>query len=263
MRGWKRKWLALALALCLLLPGGTALAQETEERSGPYIPFGEDVRGYDPAKDGYYALLPMQYETGTTEQGLRTLEKAYVPALVYEAHLYLSEDEIRSVLGLSLDKSGNTMRISAFERNLYLTVGRREGQFFAGDFLDTYVDVEMQLTAAPLEMGGKFYVPLRDLCILFDLGLHEEQIEGERFLTVYDPSEGVIDVLAYLYNNSASCKAAYVDANLPLLAADSALAQLAAKLLDGDPRPGRRCCRRASASRTRRMSALCASLRTS
>ena len=45
MRGWKRKWLALALALCLLLPGGTALAQETEERSGPYIPFGEDVRG--------------------------------------------------------------------------------------------------------------------------------------------------------------------------------------------------------------------------
>ena len=127
------------------------------------------------------------------------------------------------------------MRISAFERNLYLTVGRREGQFFAGDFLDTYVDVEMQLTAAPLEMGGKFYVPLRDLCILFDLGLHEEQIEGERFLTVYDPSEGVIDVLAYLYNNSASCKAAYVDANLPLLAADSALAQLAAKLLDGDP----------------------------
>ena len=54
-------------------------------------------------------------------------------------------------------------------------------------------------------------------------------------MTVYDPSEGVIDVLAYLYNNSASCKAAYVDANLPLLAADSALAQLAAKLLDGDP----------------------------
>ena len=235
MRGWKRKWLALALALCLLLPGGTALAQGEDEAAGPYIPFGEDVRGYDPAKDGYYALLPMQYETGTTEQGLRTLEKAYVPALVYEAHLYLSEDEIRSVLGLSLDKSGNTMRISAFERNLYLTVGRREGQFFAGDFLDTYVDVEMQLTAAPLEMGGKFYVPLRDLCILFDLGLHEEQIEGERFLTVYDPSEGVIDVLAYLYNNSASCKAAYVDANLPLLAADSALAQLAAKLLDGDP----------------------------
>ena len=33
MRGWKRKWLALALALCLLLPGGAALAQETEEKT--------------------------------------------------------------------------------------------------------------------------------------------------------------------------------------------------------------------------------------
>ena len=69
MRGWKRKWLALALALCLLLPGGTALAQGEDEAAGPYIPFGEDVRGYDPAKDGYYALLPMQYETGTDRAG--------------------------------------------------------------------------------------------------------------------------------------------------------------------------------------------------
>ena len=233
MRGWK-KWLALALVLCMLLPCGTAFAQETEEKTGPDIPFGGDVSGYVPAEDGYYALLPMQYQTGTNEQGLRTLEKAYVPALVYEAHLYLSEDEIRTVLGLSLDKAGNTMRISAFERNLYLTVGQEQGQFFAGDFPDTYMDLEMQLSAAPLEMDGRFYVPMRDLCILFDLGLHEELIEGERFLTVYHPSEGVLDVLAYLYNHSTSCQTSYQDADLPLLAADSALAQLAAKLLDGD-----------------------------
>lgn len=234
MRGWMKKCLALVIALCMLLPCGTAFAEETEEKNGPHIPFGEDVSGYAPAEDGYYALLPMQYQTGTNEQGLKTLEKAYVPALVYEAHLYLSEDEIRTVLGLSLDKAGNTMRISAFERNLYLTVGQQEGQFFAGDFPDSYMDLEMQLSAAPLEMDGRFYVPMRDLCILFDLGLHEEMIEGERFLTVYDPSEGVLDVLAYLYNHSASCKTAYQDADLPLLAADSALAQLAAKLLDGD-----------------------------
>ena len=233
MRGWK-KWLALALVLCMLLPCGTAFAQETEEKTGPDIPFGGDVSGYVPAEEGYYALLPMQYQTGTNEQGLRTLEKAYVPALVYEAHLYLSEDEIRTVLGLSLDKAGNTMRISAFERNLYLTVGQEQGQFFAGDFPDTYMDLEMQLSAAPLEMDGRFYVPMRDLCILFDLGLHEELIEGERFLTVYHPSEGVLDVLAYLYNHSTSCQTSYQDADLPLLAADSALAQLAAKLLDGD-----------------------------
>lgn len=49
MRGWK-KWLALALVLCMLLPCGTAFAQETEEKTGPDIPFGGDVSGYVPAE---------------------------------------------------------------------------------------------------------------------------------------------------------------------------------------------------------------------
>ncbi|MGI5884526.1 MAG: hypothetical protein ACOX83_06100 [Candidatus Spyradocola sp.] len=236
MQIWKKRAFALLLALCILWPCCGAAASETagEAAAGVRIPFGGDARGYDPERDGYYGLLPVRRQTGWDEAGEKIMESAYAPVLVYGGHLYLAQSEIESVLGLSVDTAQQTMRVRAFSRNLFLSAGEREAQFFAGDFPDTYLSLSMTLSAEPLLVDGTFFVPLQDLCILFDLGLHQEKIGEDRFAVVYAPDEGVLDVLAYLYNHSEDCKTFYTGGNLAALGGTSAAAQLAAKLLDGD-----------------------------
>lgn len=228
---------AVILLLCIVLSGafaGKGAAAAPAENRVVDIPFGADISGYDPDTDGYYGLLPVQYEEAQADDGLKTMASVYMPVLVSDGHLYIADSEIQSVLGLTVKKGGSTLLISAYERHLALGSGNPEAQFFAGDFADSYISLTMQLSAAPIYDNDSLWVPLQDLCILFDLGLHQETDGEDTFITVYDPDETVIDVLAYLYNNSGECMTAYTSGNLALLSGSSAAAQIASKLLDGD-----------------------------
>lgn len=232
---------ALAMTACVLLSGARAgkgrawAAPATAE--GPEtvnIPYGEDISAYKPEQDGYYGLLPVQYEKAQADDGLKTMEKVYMPVLVSGGHLYIADSEIESVLGLTVKRGGSTLLVSAYERHLALSSGNSDAQFFAGDFADSYISLTMPLSAAPVYHHASVWVPLQDLCILFDLGLHQETEGEDTFITVYDPDETVIDVLAYLYNNSGECMTAYTSGNMALLSGSSAAAQIAAKMIDGD-----------------------------
>ena len=232
---------ALAMTACVLLSGVRAgkgrawAAPATAE--GPEtvnIPYGEDISAYKPEQDGYYGLLPVQHEKAQADDGLKTMEKVYMPVLVSGGHLYIADSEIESVLGLTVKRGGSTLLVSAYERHLALSSGNSDAQFFAGDFADSYISLTMPLSAAPVYHHASVWVPLQDLCILFDLGLHQETEGEDTFITVYDPDETVIDVLAYLYNNSGECMTAYTSGNMALLSGSSAAAQIAAKMLDGD-----------------------------
>ncbi len=238
MRSWKARMTALGLALCTLIActfsGETAAAAEAAEACAVRIPYGEDVSGYDPARDGYYGLLPVQYEEAQDDEGLKTMAKAYMPVLVSGGHLYIADRQIPSVLGLTVKKGDSTLLVSAYERHLALSSGQQKAYFFAGDYADCYEAVTLKLSAAPVYVDGTVWVPFQDLCILFELGMHQEKEGEDRFITVYDPNETVIDVLAFLYNDSGACKTAYTSGDLALLSGSSAAAQLAAKLLDGD-----------------------------
>ena len=232
---------AFAMTLCMLLPSAQlgkarafAVPASAEGQKTVNIPYGEDISAYNPEQDGYYGLLPVQYEKAQDDAGLKTMEKVYMPVLVSEGHLYISDSEMQSVLGLTVKKAGSTLLVSAYERHLALGAGNPEAQFFAGDFADSYISLSIPLSAPPVCVGESVWAPLQDLCILFDLGLHQEAEGEDIFITVYDPDETVIDVLAYLYNNSSACMTAYTSGDMALLSGSSAAAQVAAKMLDGD-----------------------------
>ena len=171
---------ALAMTACVLLSGVRAgkgrawAAPATAE--GPEtvnIPYGEDISAYKPEQDGYYGLLPVQHEKAQADDGLKTMEKVYMPVLVSGGHLYIADSEIESVLGLTVKRGGSTLLVSAYERHLALSSGNSDAQFFAGDFADSYISLTMPLSAAPVYHHASVWVPLQDLCILFDLGLNQ------------------------------------------------------------------------------------------
>lgn len=242
MRSITKKIMAIMLLLALtastIIPANTATAA-SGSRTQPIsvnIPIGEDVSAYDPETDGYYGYLPVKYEVGQLEDGEKLTELALVPVLVAGGHLFISDDDIEGVLGLSVKKGGSTRLIYAYERSLALSCGTTEAQFFLGaDFWnDTFDSVSIELSAAPVFYNDKVWVPFQDLAIMFDLGMHTETIDGEAFVTVHDPVETVIDVLSYLYYNSSDLMTAYESDHLSLMSGAAAAAQIAAKMLDGD-----------------------------
>lgn len=97
---------AFATTLCMLLPSAQpgkarafAVPASAEGQKTVNIPYGEDISAYNPEQDGYYGLLPVQYEKAQDDAGLKTMEKVYMPVLVSEGHLYISDSEMQSVLG--------------------------------------------------------------------------------------------------------------------------------------------------------------------
>ncbi|MDO4317512.1 MAG: hypothetical protein Q4C48_04805 [Lachnospiraceae bacterium] len=244
MKNITKKIMAIMLLLALfaasIAPTNTAAAAadpgSQTQQTGVNIPIGGDVSGYDPEADGYYGYLPVKYEAGRSENGEKAMALALVPVLVAGGHLFISDDDIEGILGLSMKKGGTTRLIYAYERSLALSCGTTEAQFFLGaDFWnDTFDSVSIKLSAAPIFYKDKVWVPFQDLAIMFDLGMHTETIDGEAFVTVYAPEETAIDVLSYLYYNSADLMTAYQSDNLALLSGTAAAAQIAAKMLDGD-----------------------------
>ena len=84
--------LSVLIACCILMQTGQpclrAFASETAEDSAFNVPFGEDVKGYDPLEDGYYAYLKVKYEDigiPVSEKG-KAYTEFYLPVLVY--HVY-------------------------------------------------------------------------------------------------------------------------------------------------------------------------------
>lgn len=106
---------AVILLLCIVLSGafaGKGAAAAPAENHVVDIPFGADISGYDPDTDGYYGLLPVQYEEAQADDGLKTMASVYMPVLVSDGHLYIADSEIQSVLGLTVKKGGSTLLIS-------------------------------------------------------------------------------------------------------------------------------------------------------
>lgn len=169
--------LFVAVLFCIIavLPTSATIAEGVGNAVD--IPFGKDISEYNPEKDGYYGLLPMQYEVSQSADVILQMAKVYVPVLVSEGHLYISTNEIDVVLGLTVKHANGAAILSAYERHLAVRANSDEALFYTGDYWEAYASLMMKLSAPAVSYNGSLWIPLQDICVIFDLGLHQEMYE--------------------------------------------------------------------------------------
>lgn len=238
-----QRWLSILIAACLLFQNSAfclkAFAAAEEEAFAFNVPYGEELTGYDPLKDGYYAYLQVKYEDCSapiSEKG-KTYIETYLPVAVRQGHLLMDIDYFASITGAEVfekesPSGGARIRLNVFNRYVFLGEGKDTIYYFLGNDEDPskWLDqTAFTIEVAPQVIDGCLYIPFLDvlgaLQIPFDIvdasSLESADADGGKYLQIEQPRRNVYDVLAEIKNDDSPYRFTYGDADLTALSASS------------------------------------------
>ena len=188
-----RRLLAALVAVCLL--AGIAPAALAED--GPNIPYGKDLSGYDPNRDGYYGYIPVCVVSGEGQANAR------LPVLVYGERVYVDPDCLGLLFtDVVVDADEDDVLIMTDTRRLEMAAGDLSAQFIISSRFDTdsiLSKTSVRLSGAPCRSNERLWVPLSDTLGLLSIDYVVLYATGlGRALVLYAPRRRAIDVLADL-----------------------------------------------------------------
>ena len=148
--------LSVLIACCILMQTGQpclrAFASETTEDPAFNVPYGGDVKGYDPLEDGYYAYLKVKYEDigiPVSEKG-KAYTEFYLPVLVYQDHLLMDIDYFTAITGAEQMEKDNPsgdarIRLNVFQRYVFLSENNNTLYYFPSCHPYMHVHQQMQI----------------------------------------------------------------------------------------------------------------------
>ena len=202
MRRTITRFLALALSAALLLSCAPALAAE-----GPKIPIGDDLKEYEPDRDGYYALLPVRYEPpgeGVHPEGqARVTKDIYLPVLVYQNTVYVSKEDFIEISGTHIVQASDPRCcLLGFQlREVFLFADKTHAIYVQGNWHDdgqAFANLSLPLSAAPMFIDDVLWLPLDDVALIFGM---DPSVQGEgedKIYQLFRPERDALDVLANL-----------------------------------------------------------------
>ncbi len=202
----KKKALLKILSLvlvCAMLLGVVPVRAAADDLN---IPLRESLKGYDPEKDGYYALLPLSFQSymgqPVTEEEPLEMTDVYLPVLVHKSKVYARLEDFCEISDVIAEEKGNGYCLSIFNRRLFILPDDTAAIFELGEpdkKGQSFLSVSIELGAAPFSYQDEFWVPLVDLSIVFDLMPTVQQIDSQKRVTLFKPRRDAMDALADLY----------------------------------------------------------------
>lgn len=235
-KGLIKRFIALLLLLCIILQNNqysiTVWGKEKRSTGTFEIPYGADLKHYDPDINGYYAYLPIKYEASLdfSADNENIFKEVTVPGFVIKNTFFVSLHNFTTMTGaIAIEESfiGKKYKIgvSIYERHAFLTEGDKTVSYVLGKArkTDKWLDYDyFQLDAAPIVLEDDIYVPLMELMAILQIPFFVNRYSNEQdssstdkaFLQIERAEKNVYDVLAEIKGDDSLCVFTFGDADV-------------------------------------------------
>lgn len=188
----------IALCLCLTFISSVSFADSNQKVQ---IPFGEDLRNYNPEIHGYYATIQL-----LAQQSENTSLVTQLPLLVFNRCVFVRTSELGNLFPLNVITDGNTAQLETENRVVKFSSDSIYGEWIVGSRGGSgspFVKRQITFSAAPQIVDETLWIPLLDTITLLGMDAYwNVDSNGSPMLYIHYPERTALDILADLYDDS-------------------------------------------------------------